>query len=133
MEGDLMDRSFEPGDLVLLPILDANGAEALGEELLSSAKGEELDEAVALALRRMKQAHAALGAATRARLESEPAQESDRREAFRDEIIAVNALHDWLYAWARLPDGAAEGAAEAKRLYAALFDDGLRFLKLQHK
>jgi hypothetical protein len=129
-----MDRTFDPGDLVMLPILDANSAEALGEELLARAKEEELDDTVALALRRMKQALVALENAGRARLDAEPAAENDRRKAYQEESNAIGVVHDWLASWTRVPaEIAGDKRAEAKRLHAALFDDGLKFLRLPYK
>jgi hypothetical protein len=126
-----MRRSFDPGDLVSLPVLDATGAVALGHKLVTRAKQQLLAAPVERSLRRLREAHEVLQDATYARLE--PVARVDRRKAHSAEAAAFSALHRWLDVWAQLPEAiGGEKTIEARRIMAALFADGLKFLQLRY-
>jgi hypothetical protein len=126
-----VERKFEPNDLVLLPILDAAGARVLGRKLVLEAKGEKLSRSEVVSLGRLKKSLAALRRARRARLDAQPAPIADRKEAFREEAAAWGAVHGWLESWSGTPKAlGGEKVEETNRFIAALFGDGLKFLKL---
>src|SRR5688572_1046202 len=128
-----MDRSFEPRDLVLLPVLDASSAVALGQKLMTRAKKESLPPPLAQSQKHMKEAHEELRDAVSARLEQEPAAQVDRRTAHGEEAAAFSAMHAWLTAWASVPEEIGKKKSfEAKRIAAAIFGDGLKFLQLPY-
>jgi hypothetical protein len=129
-----MERTFAPRDLVMLPILDASGAEVLGGELVSRARDEAIDESLQPVVRQLKRAVAALSRAARARLQPERSAERDPREAYREQASAFGGLHDWLRGLSVLPaESANDPGREPRRIFAVLFGDGLKFLKLPFK
>jgi hypothetical protein len=126
-----MKRSFDPGDLVSLPVLDAVSAVALGYKLVTRAKREKLPAPVERSLRRLREAHEVLQGATCARLE--PVARVDRRKAHSAEAAAFSALYRWLEVWAQLPEEIGRGkTSEARRIMAVLFGGGLKFLQLTY-
>jgi hypothetical protein len=126
-----MKRTFDSAHLVMLPILDASSAMAVGEETLTVAKDESLEGPLGLSLRRLKQSLAELSEASRARLDA-AAGENARKEAHRVLGSAWSACHDWLGGWAALSaERSGEKVAAASRIFAAMFEDGLKFLLLR--
>jgi hypothetical protein len=128
-----MERSFDPRDLVLLPVLDASSALALGHKLLTHAKKEELASSVAQSARRLKQSLSALRDAARARFDEGPADSARRRKAHSVVSAAFSAMYGWLDSWARVPEEIAdEKTVEANAVLTKVFGDGLKFLQLPY-
>ena len=126
-----MTRTFEASDIIMLPRLDASSAVALGEALITQAKEEELDEVIARSAKHLRQAVAALSEVASGRLEN--GGDDDRSEAHRRWAAAFKATHDFLVGWTELPeDAGGERARIARRVYAAMFVDGLRFVRLPY-
>lgn len=126
-------RSFNPIDLVGLPVLDASSATALGDELLTRSKGEELPPPIAAAYKQLRRAHHALNEAAVVRYDGMLPTEENGTEATKEWRSAWTAMHRWLGGWAELSDERSHLAPEARRLYEAVFHDGLRFVRLPNK
>jgi len=128
-----MARSYDIRELVTLPRLDANGADALVTELLAHAKGKKLAASVESARKALVETQKELKSAMTARLQTLPAADTARaRAADQAEDNAFSATHDWLTGYSKLPDSFAQ-AAVARRLLGALFRDGLKFTQLPYK
>jgi hypothetical protein len=125
-------RSFDAIDLVRLPVLDASGVATLGEEILTRSKGEALPDPIARASRHLEEALRALNEASIARYDA-IAQVEETTEAVRAWRAAWRAFHGWLAGWARLSDQRSPLVPKAKRLYGAVFHEGLRFVRLPRK
>jgi hypothetical protein len=121
-----MKRTFAPEDLVTLPILDANGAQALALELLAIAAASPLAPAQKKAAAELEAAADALADALVKRGPRERAP--DTKAAYRALAAAWKGLYDWLRVWAR---HAGKSAEAAKQIEAVLFGDGLEFIKLR--
>jgi len=129
-------RTLAATDLVTLPRLDARSAYALAQKLATAAAAQKkLPDPFAEPLAELKAARDALGAALGDDLAAAPAAAAGggpQWEADHQEDLAWIALHDLLAAWARL-DGVAPEAAGAAAALAALFPDGLKFIKLPYQ
>jgi hypothetical protein len=126
-----MARSFNPNDLISLPIVDAVGAVTLAKSLESASLDEKKDhkqrklpESVKAALDDVSEHRAALQEV----LGSPSASESALKSADKREDAAVGALYDVLRGWARLEGEIPQGDV-ARRLLVHLKDDeGLSFI-----
>ncbi|HEU4412013.1 MAG TPA: hypothetical protein VFS43_42625 [Polyangiaceae bacterium] len=130
-----MARYFTPADLVALPRLSANAAVALGNELLTVAKGAgKLAPGVQKAHKRLAAALAdlegqfAAGAVEAGGYDSAAASAADTKLD-----RAWGALSDFAQSFLRLPHDDAEVRADAQRVVDAAFGQGLRFLQLPYK
>lgn len=128
-----MARSYDIRELVTLPRLDANGADALVTELLAHAKGKKLAAPVERARKALAEAQKGLKSAIAARLQTLPTADSARAKAAdQAEDAAFSATFDWLTGFSKLPDSFEQGAV-ARRLMGAFFRDGLKFTQLPYK
>jgi len=124
--------SFNPNDLVALPVLDANQTAVLAQSLHAATRDEnkkalKLPEAVKAALEDMDEDRAALQAV----LDSAPATESEIREVDRLEDAAIGALYDLCGAWARLAGQIPEGDAGYEIGLRVFGKEGLGFVNLK--
>lgn len=123
------NRSYTALDLVRLPRFDAGGAQGLGEAVLAAACGVALSHGAKLALGEVEAGVRAVVEASVRRLAGPSAGGSPLKEADARVDAAWSGTYDWLTGWTKLPDAAqAQIAAE---LRAALFPDGLRFVKFK--
>jgi hypothetical protein len=128
-----MPASFDPNDLVAMPRLDANGALELGASILACARAESrLPSTVLHGFEELLAEHRNLESILEERLGPPP---PDGYRARRADVLEDNhwaALHDWLLAWTRLPLTIPESFT-ARRLFEALFPEGLAFTQLPYK
>jgi hypothetical protein len=127
-------RYFTPADLVALPRLSANGAVALGNELMTVAKGAgKLPPGLQKAQKRL--------ATALSELESQFA--AGAPDVGYDSVTAMaadtkldrswGALNDFAQSFLRLPHDDEQVRSDARRVVDAAFGQGLRFLQLPYK
>jgi len=127
--GEGLMRSYTAQDIITLPTLNTASAIALGQELLTANKAHTgLPQLIAARAAALEKAHSALCQA----LSNKPQDADPKRTRTTDhaEDLAFSALHDWLYAWCKLPTPEAD---QARTIYAVLFPDGLKFTRLPYK
>lgn len=128
-----MARSYDADRLIVLPRLDASGADALVTEVLARARAVTLPASIERARKHLEAAQKVLRAALSARHQALPSATKDEaRAADRDEDAAFSAIFDWSKGLSKLPDALAESGV-ALRLHTALFGDGLTFTQLPYK
>jgi hypothetical protein len=128
-----MTRAFDPNDLVAIPRLDANGALELGASLIATARAEAHVPAYVLhALEELVGEHRNLEHILEERLGPPPPDGYRARRADVLEDSHWAAFHDWLLAWTRLPLSYPESFA-ARRIFEAIFPEGLAFTQLPYK
>ncbi|AKU97811.1 hypothetical protein AKJ09_04475 [Labilithrix luteola] len=129
-----MARSYEIHDLVTLPRLDGNSADALVTELLTHAKGKKLPSPIESARKRLAETQKALKEALASRLQKQApsANAAAARPADQAEDAAFSAMFDWLTGFSKLPEQHEE-TTTARRLLASLFPEGLKFTQLPYK
>jgi hypothetical protein len=128
-----MTRSFDPNDLVAIPRLDANGALELGASLIARARAEaRLPAAILHALDTLAAEHGNLERILEERLGPPPPDGYRARRADVLEDSHWAAMHDWLLAWTRLPLSYPESFT-ARKLFDAIFPEGLAFTQLPYK
>lgn len=126
-----MARELSPLSLVSLPRLSAQGAQVLAEMLRVAAAAEKrLPKGLAMAIAAVGGQQQALSLALQAQLAMQvPA--ADTRKADAEEDNAVGAAHDFLAAWARLPESVPQAVA-ARQVLRVLFPSGLGFLRSEY-
>jgi hypothetical protein len=118
--------------MVDLPTLDAASGAALGKELATVAAAEKkLPPSISRAQKRLEAAAQALNGALEQSLSS-ASDGVDMRGADLNEKATWAAIEGWLSSWARLPSAHAQ-VASAQTVHAALFPDGLKWLRLGRK
>ncbi len=121
-----MSRVYDAASLVKLPALDAASAVALATSLVSTAGDpKKLKSNVAASVTRLTSGLAALNATLVSGVGTVPA--SGLRKALHDEGALWTGIHDWLLGLAAT--GAPQQTALAQKLLAALFANGLVFLR----
>jgi hypothetical protein len=123
-------RSFGANDLVALPRLSASGAVALGQALLTVAKGKtHLPELIGQRLVALEAAHTALCDAlgNQAQVLPDP-QRARNADLATDQTWS--AFHDWLIGWGKLRGPEAESA---RTMYSVLFPTKLKFTRLAYR
>jgi hypothetical protein len=131
-----MARTYEHADLVQLPKVNANGALALGKEMLTRADAAKpLPERIAKSVKKLRTSYEALRTAAQGRhLDPVTPDSEAARLADRDIDAAWSGTYDWLRGWAKLPgEENAQKAASARQLIAELFADGLEFTQIAFK
>lgn len=128
---------YTPVDLVQLPRLPANGAKALGQQVLAAAEHQKpFPKSVVKARGRLAAAYEGLKLAMVDQLGGGAAEGAEGEPAVQelDRILdnCWGGLDDRLLGLSKLPVGAA-GAAEAGAMRKRLFPGGLSFLKLPYK
>jgi hypothetical protein len=128
-------RYFTPADLVALPRLSANGAVALGNELMTVGKqASKLPPGLQKAQKRLAAAlgdlesQLAAGAAEASPYDSAAAGAADTKLD-----RSWGALNDFAQSFLRLPHDDQQARADAQRVVDAAFAQGLRFLQLPYK
>jgi hypothetical protein len=124
------ERSYSPGDLVAIPVLDAPKAIALAQALDQAARGAtDLPPLVQKALDQVRAAQAVLTAALAAKVVDGAGAGPDVTRAADQVIDAVwRAFHAWLQAFTKLPVHlATDQVASAQQLLSEYFADGLQF------
>jgi len=121
-------------DLIQLPRFDAAGAVAVGEALCAvAAEVPELPRSIQRAKDALEEDLASLRSAAAARLAAAAAVDpAATASADRSLDACWTALHDWLAAFAKLPEGIA-AQAEASALLTQIFPDGLSFILLPYE
>ena len=121
-----MSRIYDAQSLVELPRLDAASAAAVGTALVAAAGDpKKLKANVAAAVARLVAALVALNATLVSGLGAAP--ESGLRSALRAEAALWAGIHEWLKGFAA--KGTPEQTTLAEKLQAALFANGLLFLR----
>jgi hypothetical protein len=133
MNSNTKSRSFDPNDLIMLPVLDTSSAMALAEAMVSRAKEERLTAAEEDAFRSLDRALSELSDAHLQRFDAAPALEVEKKAAGRAWRTAWSALHSFLQAQSLRPTPESEGRAGALRILASVFEEGLTFVKLPYK
>ncbi len=118
-------------DLIQLPRFDAAGAVEMGEALIAVASDvAELPRSIKRAKEALEEDLSTLRAAASARLAAAAASDPAATAAADRALDACwTALHDWLAAFTKLPEGFVE-QAEARALLAEIYPDGLSFILL---
>jgi hypothetical protein len=130
-----MARTFAPSDLVALPRLSANAAIALGNELLTVAKGAgKVPAGLQKAQKKLAAALGVLEAQFAATPAEGPAYDSAVAAAADTKLDrAWGAFNDFAQSFLRLPHDDERVRADAQRVVDAAFGQGLRFLLLPYK
>jgi len=131
-----MDRTYEHVDLVQLPKVNANGALALGKEMLTTADAEKpLPERIAKSVKKLRTGYDVLRTAAQGRHLDPATPDSDAaRLADRHIDAAWSSGHDWLRGWTKLPgEENAQKVTVARQLFAELYADGLEFTQIAFK
>lgn len=132
-----MSRSFDAGDIVVLPVLDVSSAITLGGEIVTAAKSAETTKKLPKNIKKsfdvVQERHQALRSASAERLSTGQSADGSRPvRADRRLDTAWNALFTWLGAFAKLPDTLPQ-AAIARKIIETIFGEGLKFLLLAYK
>jgi hypothetical protein len=129
-------RYFTPADLVALPRLSANGAVALGNELMTvSKKAGKLPSGLQKAQKRLTTALGELESqlTTGGASEANPYDSAAAVAADTKLDRAWGAMNDFVQSFLRLPHDDQQVRADAQRIIDAAFAQGLRFLQLPYK
>lgn len=123
---------YSPADLVQLPRFAAAGALALGEQIQSAAKPlkKELPKAVAKALTALAARHKDLNDAIRDQVPAADPESADTPALDRALDNCWSGLDDFLLGFTKL--AGTWQASDAGALRGAIFNNGLKFLKLPY-
>jgi hypothetical protein len=125
----MIQRTFAPEDLVVLPRLNAHQALALASALVAAAGHGSLPDFLHSMHNRLVERTNDLRAVLGPKV---VASRPDQKAADFAEDNAVNALEEVMHGWGRLPDSVA-GASELRAAHARLFGTGMSFLTLKYK
>jgi hypothetical protein len=125
--------SYSASNVIQLPRLAANGAVALGEQLLTAAKPHKsaLSAPLSKSLGAVRTSHAALRTAVTEQVRPPSETSAEAVLADRDVDACWSGLYDFLTGLAKLPR--AKQAKTAAAIKAAIFPDGLRFILLPYE
>ena len=128
-------RNFSAANIIQLPRLTAEDTVTLVRQLETAAgQARSLPAAVTDALEELKSARDALARELHQRALSASAADGPRaREADRYLDQTWAALRTWLLGWTSLDDADHANVADAKRIYGALFPDGLAFINRPYR
>jgi hypothetical protein len=123
---------YSPADLVQLPRFAAPGALALGEQVQSAARPlkKELPKPVTKALAALTTRHKDLNDAIRDQVPADAPESADTPALDRTLDNCWSGLDDFLLGFTKL--AGTPQASEAGALRGAIFNDGLKFLKLPY-
>jgi len=130
------ERTFTPGDLVTIPVLDAPKAIAMGQALDQAARGaKDLPPLVQKALDQVRATQVVLADALATKVGDAAGASPDVTRAADQVIDAVwRAFHAWLQAFTRLPTNlATDQVASAQQLLGEFFADGLQFTQAAYR
>lgn len=126
-------RTYTMNNVIQLPVLDASGALALGEQLVTVGKAaSKLPKPLAKAFNGVV---TTLDVLRRANADRLPVLQDDdpKRAPTADRWIdaVLSGMFDWLNGWSKLPNEAQ--ATVARSLLAELYPKGLKFIQIHYK
>ncbi len=126
--------NYSAADLVQLPRLAANGAMALGEQMIAAAKPhkKQLPKGISKALTSLSTTHGTLTDAIRDQVSPAAADSTNKVVADRDLDGCWSGTNDFLTGFTKLPEGTPE-AVEAAEIKSLLLPDGLKFILLPYE
>lgn len=125
--------SYSAADVIQLPRLQASGAMALGEQLLSAARPHKkmLSKSIAKARDALETQHTLLTDAIRDQVVPEPEGGVDTVQLDRNLDSCWSGLNDFFTSFTKLPG--VPQAVEAASLQAAVLPGGLKFILLPYE
>jgi hypothetical protein len=130
---NMSGKSYEPRELITLPILSSEDALVLGAKIVAACDRENgLPPALSKAGKKLKRTRRELAQAESDRTNVVPSDDA-LSMGKKTENAALTALYDFLKAWARVPHPEAKDRREtAQRLEATLFANGQRFARRRY-